>query len=119
MGAPLTVAEVLSRAADLIEPERAWTQGCEARDVDGVELVDYSGTDAICWCVGGAIWKAADDVGYKNPNVAMRFLESLLDVCNVPEWNDAPKRTQSEVVAKLREAAALSLANPSTFEVSK
>ena len=31
---------------------------------------------------------------------------------DVPEWNDAPERTQAEVVAKLREAAKLAEQQP-------
>lgn len=97
------MGEVLLAAADLIEPEGAWTQGELAHDGDGREA-DPLGEEATCWCVSGAIMRAQGD----------RFLatekfwplERLIGL--FPLWNDAPERTQSEVVAKLREAAALS-----------
>ena len=101
-----SVADILARAADLIEPEGAWTQGEEARDAHGEGLEDFSGTDAVCWCAGGAIWKAARLLGVVRGAPFQRYFELFLGVTGVPEWNDAPERTQAEVVAKLREAAA-------------
>lgn len=103
-GGALSVADVLERAAELIEPEGAWTQGWSARTADGV--VCYSlASQAARWCIGGAIVKAngADD------ELAIRAF-TVLDgviVGEVSRWNDAPERTQAEAVAKLREAAAL------------
>lgn len=103
--AQLSVAEVLSRAADLIEPEGKWTQGCLFRDAEGKGLRP-SDSGKSCFCMAGALvqiggpwasaWNFLDDalpkVGFGNRTGA---------------WNDAPERTQAEVVAKLREAAEL------------
>lgn len=103
----MTVAEVLERAANLIEPEGAWTQDWFARDVIGreVEAID---PHANCWCVRGAVFAvcgsdSVDEEAIFNP------LHDLLgfELMSVEEWNDDPDRTQTEVVAKLREAAAL------------
>ncbi|MFA6031846.1 MAG: hypothetical protein WC889_02965, partial [Myxococcota bacterium] len=55
----LSVADVLERAADLIEPEGAWTQGESARDANGKPLKQGSDHNAVCWCVLGAIGKVA------------------------------------------------------------
>ena len=105
----LSVAEVLERAADLIEPEGAWTQGEFALNADGeiTGLSEFRGA-AVCWCALGAINKASagDD---SLEDVAELILRNLV-VRLVDEWNDAPERTQAEVVAKLREAAALARA---------
>lgn len=93
----LTVAEVLERAADLIEPEGRWRQ-------------KNGGVRGACWCASTAIDAAHPD-GFA-PD-AQRFLANLvspgagLAIVRVWYWNDAPERTQAEVVAKLREAAAL------------
>jgi hypothetical protein len=96
----LSVAEALDRAADLIEPEGAWMQ-------NALSKYDAAG-NVTCMCalgallnVRGASFEAAD------------FLDTLLPQTRggqkrpLAEWNDAPERTQAEVVAKLREAAAL------------
>jgi hypothetical protein len=100
------VADILERAADLIEPEGKWTQEAEARDEDGLELEDYSSPGAVCWCAGGAIWKAASELGFVRIHQVQRYFEERLGAY-APEWNDALGRTQAEVVAKLREVAAL------------
>jgi len=104
----LTVAEVLERAADLIEPEGAWTQGAYARDVLGNNLNPDEqwgpSPTAVCRCMYGAVAEVARPNGYQYlPPSGSWGLPGT-------EWNDAPERTQAEVVAKLREAAALARA---------
>jgi hypothetical protein len=94
----MNTADILERAADLIEPKGAWMQGGLRR---------FHDDRPICWCAVGAIYHVA-----KTPDEALTVrgaLGALLDQ-SVPEWNDAPGRTQAEVVAKLREAAALARA---------
>src|SRR4051812_6319473 len=110
MSAPLTVAEVLERAADLIEPEGAWTQGVWARDASGAGDPDVG--QEVCFCAFGAIYKSC---GYRFGEVGLAALTAVgdeVDGFRIQEWNDAPNRTQAEVVAKLREAAAISRALP-------
>ena len=108
------VAEILERAADLIEPEGKWTQGAFSRDAGGNCDDDLVADKPACWCTLGAI----AEVAHSKPNVshawigdkveahAYKALSALIGE-DVPDWNDAPERKQSEVVAKLREAAAL------------
>ncbi len=101
----LSVAEVLDRAADLIEPEGRWTQHWFAKGDDGGELPELSPL-ASCWCGVGAIFAAAG----RSEKVGAEFLTAAVGVDDIGDfevWNDAPERTQAEVVAKLREAAAL------------
>ena len=99
----MKIADVLDKAADLIEPEGAWTQGAEARDANGEEL-SYPYDDAVCFCAGGAVWKAGHE--WSVAISAWRLFQSTVPYEDGPEWNDEPERTQAEVVAKLREAAA-------------
>jgi hypothetical protein len=117
-----SVAEILDAAADLIEPEGAWTQGAFSRNVDG--SADYGEDDEtdpivaanpVCWCALGAIAQVADcdPLAFKTFSEsysmitakAKAILRETLGL-SAEMWNDAPERTQAEVVAKLREAAA-------------
>lgn len=108
-----SVADILDRAADLIEPEGAWTQGALARDEAGLEALDPEDPDACCWCVAGAIQHVAGggwpDSVFDLYHAARR---SVLVAVGMDEndriaiWNDARHRTQAEVVAALRQAAA-------------
>jgi hypothetical protein len=90
----LSVADVLNRAADLIEPEGKWGKG--AWELDG------------CLCAEGAIAKAADIKRFidVDRSPAGKFFEQFVGG-DIVQFNDAPERTQAEVVAKLREAATL------------
>ncbi|PTQ64480.1 hypothetical protein C8J45_103330 [Sphingomonas sp. PP-CE-3G-477] len=109
----LTVADVLERAADLIEPDGAWVKGELGYDADGNRIPDREVIhSAVCFCVAGAIWRAAD-VGADDTIVWDAF-KSLGRSANfrtgVGPWNDKPERTQPEVVAALRRAATLARA---------
>jgi hypothetical protein len=121
-----TVSEILNAAADLLEKPGAWTQGAFSRNADG--SADYGEEDEepivaatpVCWCALGAIAQVTDRDPLALPTFseayptetgqAKRFLAGMLGV-SVEIWNDASGRTQAEVVAKLREAAALSKAS--------
>lgn len=101
-------SEVLSRAADLIEPEGAWTQ---ENWWDGPTSTPESAT---CWCAEGAICRVEGrnysvDVSMRAP---CSFLARHLGVppTGVPAWNNHPSRTQAEVVQALRDAAELAKA---------
>lgn len=97
------LSQVLEEAADLLAKPGAWTQGALSRDADGKNVPL---NDGICFCMGGAISKSAD--GAKTAQrKAMQAVRDVVGAGWVAGWNDDPKRTQAEVVAKLREAAAL------------
>jgi hypothetical protein len=97
------VADVLERAADLIEPKGRWTQGADARNAAGWKTNGHDDA-AVCFCAEGAIIHAAG----KNPkHDAFQAVRRAIGAPWIHEWNDAPGRTQPEVVAKLREAAAV------------
>jgi hypothetical protein len=114
--AGLEVADVLERAAALIEPEGAWLQ---ERYSNGSDILDGGGLglfNASCWCAEGAIAKVLGVFGPSAESWADRFVAPLYDWDSggLAFFNDAPERTQAEVVAKLREAAALSRAGKSS-----
>lgn len=110
--ADLTVSEVLSKAAALIEPEGAWGRNNYASDTRG-EVVVACSPRAVCWCASGAIVRATGSDDAFNP-LAMQARLALRDILgegSIPAWNDARGRTQAEVVSALREAAKLAEAS--------
>ena len=109
----MDVAEVLERAADLIEPEGKWTQDAFARTEKGFPIGPRE-DNAACFCLRGAIIRAGDFSTEREFPAAINRALRLSTAARAVRWNDAPGRTQSEVVAKLREAAALarSLSQP-------
>lgn len=108
--AALTLADVLNRAADLIEPEGAWIKRVDARIGQGKKEVSPSSDLATCFCAVGAIWRATGQESYTHvASRAVRAVEKSLGLCgksDLARWNDRRNRTQSEVVAALRQAAA-------------
>lgn len=96
------VADVLDAAADLLSAPGAWTQGALARNALGKDA--KVGEDKVCFCMAGALvetsgpWSAAWAFLDK-------FLPNVRGANNTAAFNDAPGRTQAEVIAKLREAA--------------
>jgi hypothetical protein len=102
------VSDILDKAADLIEPEGAWTRSWYAKTETGVET-DPLNRGASCWCVIGAIRKAGGFTCDDQARPVGRFLEAVLPpkIESLYTWNDNSRRKQAEVVAKLREAAAL------------
>jgi hypothetical protein len=91
MSEQLSVADVLERAADLVAPEGAWARGsmgdCTSR-----------------FCAWAAIIKASG--GAQDVLVGAVAVADKVSRVGIVTYNDTLKRTQAEVVAKLREAAA-------------
>lgn len=90
----MNVSEILNKAADLIEPQGAWVQG------------KWSTDGGKCLCAEGAIAIAAElsfFTAVEGSPAGRALAEFIGDP--IPVWNDAPDRTQAEVVAALRAAA--------------
>lgn len=93
----MNVSDILEKAADLIEPEGKWGQGF---------IVGCVGDH----CADTAIYRIAELLDREERQAARIFFANFIggrDQYATFRWNDAPERTQEEVVAKLREAAAL------------
>jgi hypothetical protein len=101
----LKPSEVLSRAADLIEPEGAWNRFALAYDKRGGE-VDPDSPKATCWCAAGSLQRFASwhSDTYEE---ARQYIARVINEPLVASWNDDPDRKQAEVVAALRQAADL------------
>jgi len=99
----MTNREILVEARRILTPDGACTQGAYARDEDGAAL----GPDAIgavCWCLDTALGLAAPVgdgcVGAYGDAWAV-LAERVVDPV---VWNDAPGRTQAEVLGLLDRA---------------
>lgn len=90
----ITPAEVLRRAADLIEQE-GWVQG------------EFGGP-GVGYCALGAIRVQYDDVPSSPCTTAIEILNASLPPRFkgwAPRWNDYPQRRASSVVRHLRKVA--------------
>ena len=92
------IAQVLERAA--ARCERGWCRGVDALDKAG-QSVPPESMSATRWCVYGAVHCDTNDSARF---MALDFFASHIRAL-ISHWNDAPERTQQEVVAALREAA--------------
>jgi hypothetical protein len=96
-----TVADLLDRAADLLERD-GWCQG-SLDNADGQR------------CVMGAVYAARDDLVWSNDLASERSLsvthqatDALFDAIgwNIPEWNDSEQTSFEDVLSLLRGVAA-------------
>lgn len=94
--------EVLIEAARLLR-DVGWTQGRLARDCNGDD-VDPMAPGATCYCMMGAIERAAGGPGF---NTAVAIHQLIMKVGDITHYNDANSRTKEECIAKLLEAAEL------------
>lgn len=112
-GKSKTVADILTAAADLIDKPGAWTQEEYARDSErhGIGWLPRLRADGVCFCTVGAIAASTPTTvrhwGDIEDGPAAQALADHLGIHRdaIPDWNDAPERTQAEVVAALRAAA--------------
>ena len=80
--------------------EAGWTQMASARRYSG-EIAAVNSEYAVCWCAVGAIVAAnyQDDLAISEAFEAVR---GVIEGGEITEWNDAPERTQKDVVETLR-----------------
>ena len=100
------VIDALVRARELVE--RGWCQGWFARDADGVE-VSFASQSACRFCAIGAIRRVAD-IPDGNNGIGLLFRAGGLTALDLAAWNDAPERTQADVLALYDAAIALARA---------
>ena len=92
-------AEALRVIRDRIE--RGWSQGADAKDVNG-QPVSPAGGDACAWSVV-ASFALADTNGIPLDRVprAQRAFVAVTDPQSLEEWNDDPTRTKRLVLDAL------------------
>ncbi len=90
----------MTKAWELLDSPDKWTQGADARDVDG-EACAYNSTRADCWCLDGALAKV---YGIAKCIRMTDIVKNHLGLDTMAfQWNDAMDRTHAEVLAVLKE----------------
>lgn len=98
-----TTKEILIAARALIATPDRWTKHTSARDANDAPVI-ISDNNAICFCAGGAIEKAAPGSFDKLAKFIM-MANGLRWILTA--WNDAPERTHAEVLAAFSRAIEL------------
>ena len=101
-----TEIDLLIKTRELLAT--GWTRGVWARDKNDNE-VPISGSKAVCFCLEGAIVRARRDFGplpeYGDLNgMALNIALKQAGIISIIDWNDDPRRTQSEVLALIDRA---------------
>lgn len=96
---------VLRKARELIARPGGWTQGASARDARG-GVVSIAKDTATCFCTLGSLGAAAAVTGflYWSARDAFRLANEEAMEVGIALWNDAPERTQADVVAAFDKA---------------
>jgi hypothetical protein len=99
------VRAILVRAKELVTS--GWTQFWYACDEDGSSCDSFS-NEARCWCSHGALTRSRVDLdcALTSRSEASEIFRVANDIENITIWNDAPERTQSEVIAAFEKAIA-------------
>lgn len=102
--------DILKAMRALLARDGGWTQGACARDVAGKE-VDELSARAVSFDALGALTRAGRDARPGEGGAAMAQLRDRIGFKTLGDWNDAPGRTQAEVLA-LVDAAIAGAAQP-------
>jgi hypothetical protein len=102
----VNVLDLLVAARETLAAPGAWTQGEGARDQSG-SVVGSKEPVAVCWCSIGAIHRGDDGGGFCGYDARLLVKEAAGGVSSLAEWNDAPGRTQAEVLNVFDRAIAL------------
>lgn len=94
-----TTRDMLIEARALVE--KGWCQGYQAKDETGA-CVSHESAKARSFCAYGACWRAEGTVSGPASMALRRAFGSL----GVGTWNDAPDRTQADVLALFDRAIA-------------
>lgn len=99
----MTTREILVGALERVR--KRWITKLPAINDAGISIFADSRT-ACGWCALGAIWGAAGSADIPETKAAERMLSSIIDGRSIAAWNDAPGRTQAEVIEAFDKAIA-------------
>lgn len=95
-------SETLRAAAKLVN--HGWTQGVSSRDARG-HPVAISDSSAVSFCLLGSVSRSMTGRDVQDFNSILCRHLGFASSSKLVEWNDAPERTQKEVVKVLKDAA--------------
>jgi hypothetical protein len=84
-----------------------WTQGTFARNALGLSTYAWH-PSAVCFCAMGAIQASVER--YADKEGCYRALRAVVGF--IAKWNDAPERTEEEILAAFSQAIALLAKEP-------
>ena len=87
------------KPSELLSRPGAWCQGCFAKTSDGSHVWSIN-PDAVQWCLTGAVNRCIPTTAKRES--ALSKLKHKARRKRMVDWNDAPGRTQAEVVALLQ-----------------
>ena len=95
------VKKVLRDASKLLSGRGRWAKGDYAFTKEGLPC-DESDVDAYSFCTIGALLcvSGSDDFG----DAAIEAVKKAIDKFSLADWNDAPERKKSQVLAALKRA---------------
>lgn len=91
------------KAYEVLE-QFGWCQGSAAIDNNGQEVGVLS-NDAIRFCTIGAVAKAYIPTDNARDELSLKMqgrIRDALGLYSISNWNDAPERTEEEVIALLK-----------------
>jgi hypothetical protein len=104
--------QILIGAKEILSDSKRWTKGAIARNVHGSATAE-SDSDAVCWCLNGAICKAERDAGLwpllSESNTSVQdFIYPVIPAEYISYYNDAEETTHSDLMSTLDKAIELS-----------
>ncbi len=102
-----TAVEVLERALDRLR--HGWCQNAYARDVAGISLGFSEIEHGCAWCLVGSLYGRGESFPLEAKEIMSRAIGDMTDTImpHVHVYNDAPGRTQEEVIALVERALEL------------
>jgi hypothetical protein len=117
-----TALELLTLARDRIAS--GWTQGAEAR-TDAGDPIDPWRPSATVWSLLGTIVASYEELSQRDLEfgldqlaAALHRLSAFVDDDSLVRWNDAPGRTQADVLDALGHAIEIEASGPPLFVYS-
>ena len=103
-----TTKKVFRNMLDLLESKKIkWIQKKLATNDSGIST---NTSEATCMCLAGLIHRSIMDLGIDdkgNLDIHVEIFRTLRGKCgDVVIWNDAPNRTEEDVINLLKEVAA-------------
>jgi hypothetical protein len=105
-----SVVEVLTKARALVA--QGHCKGAAARAANG-RPVRVNEPGACSWCALGAMWASESWEHVENAKDTLRSVLGVRSIGSIGRWNDAPERTQAEVVDAFDRAIAAEVARVS------